>query len=290
MPLTFLLPPQAILFVVATVAMAAPQYTGAHSAWPLPYAGWAIEQNNLMQNLDSQTEMFEQKRWNHLLQMAGCPCSLAAALCWLARRSRLELLAAHPYLLCGTRPLVTALVLVCFSTALVALTWCLVDSFVRTQTHKLPEIHPIPLTSRAKFFQRTSLTIQSWYRCRVMANALSGGVKAAVAQQRWWVGWEGSGKKRDDRVRWIFNWLLAPWPDCLLLNFNWILLDFLNINSSLLCSLGKLCAGFKKVSFGWEISAMIISIRYHPCYLYYYHRYYIDIGRFTRITGSNSFT
>merc|ERR1711890_12774 len=59
-----------------------------------------------------------------LCWMAGCPCSLAAALCWLARRSRLELLAAHlrPSLLCGTRLLVTALVLVCFSTVLVALT------------------------------------------------------------------------------------------------------------------------------------------------------------------------
>merc|ERR1712105_520323 len=56
-----------------------------------------------------------------LCRMAGCPCSLAAALCWLARCSCLELLAAHPCLLCGTRPLVTALVLVCFSTALVAL-------------------------------------------------------------------------------------------------------------------------------------------------------------------------
>ena len=30
---------QAVLLVVATVAMAAPQFTGAHSAWPLPYAG-----------------------------------------------------------------------------------------------------------------------------------------------------------------------------------------------------------------------------------------------------------
>merc|ERR1712090_124548 len=47
---------------------------------------------------------------------------LASSLCRLAGCSRLELLAAHPYLLCGARPLVTALVLVCFSTALVALT------------------------------------------------------------------------------------------------------------------------------------------------------------------------
>ena len=38
-PLILSLPLQAILLVVATVAMAAPQYTGAHSAWPLPYAG-----------------------------------------------------------------------------------------------------------------------------------------------------------------------------------------------------------------------------------------------------------
>ena len=30
---------QAVLLVVATVALAAPQHTGAHSAWPLPYAG-----------------------------------------------------------------------------------------------------------------------------------------------------------------------------------------------------------------------------------------------------------